>query len=66
MAARRRAQGILFDEAATHKLFTTLAERYKDRDGGYTRIMRTRVRAGDVAQMAYIECSLPANAPCLY
>lgn len=57
IAARRRAQGLLFDERATHKLFTIMAERYKERDGGYTRIMRTRLRGGDVAQMAYIECA---------
>ena len=32
-----------------------MADRYRDREGGYTRILRTRVRGGDVAQMAYIE-----------
>ena len=37
------------------KLFGELAERYKGRDGGYTRILRTRQRTNDAAQMAFIE-----------
>ena len=57
LAARQRAQGFLFDERATHKLFTVMADRYREREGGYTRILRTRLRQGDVAQMAYIECA---------
>ena len=46
---------MLFDESAVHKLFTVMADRYRDREGGYTRILRSRIRQGDVAQMAYIE-----------
>ena len=38
-----------------HKLFGEMAERYQERDGGYTRILRTRTRPNDAAQMAYIE-----------
>lgn len=38
-----------------HKLFGELADRYKERDGGYTRILRTRRRPNDAAQMAFIE-----------
>lgn len=37
------------------KLFTVMAQRYRDREGGYTRILRTRQRLNDAAQMAYIE-----------
>lgn len=38
-----------------HKLFTTLALRYKDREGGYTRVVRTGFREQDAAPMAFIE-----------
>ena len=41
-------------EEELHKLFTAMAERYADREGGYTRVLRTRVRK-DSTQMAYIE-----------
>jgi Ribosomal protein L17 len=40
-----------------HKLFTELAERYKHRQGGYTRVLQTRQRSNDAAQMAFIECA---------
>ncbi|EFN57581.1 hypothetical protein CHLNCDRAFT_17719, partial [Chlorella variabilis] len=53
--ARRRAAAVVNGDAELHKLFTQLAERYRDRDGGYTRILRTDVRQGDAAQMAFIE-----------
>ncbi len=39
---------------AVHKLFTDIALRYTERNGGYTRVIRTRVRPGDKAQMAFI------------
>ena len=41
---------------ATNILFNVLAQRYRDRDGGYTRILRTRKRDNDRAHMAFIEC----------
>jgi large subunit ribosomal protein L17 len=43
------------DTAITEKLFATLAERYSDRDGGYTRVLRAGFRHGDDAPMAIIE-----------
>ena len=45
----------LGDETQLKKLFEVLAERYSDREGGYTRVLRAGVRAGDAVQMAIIE-----------
>lgn len=45
----------LQDKAATKKLITEIAPKYKERKGGYTRIQRTRLRRGDASQMAIIE-----------
>lgn len=42
-------------EREQHKLFTQLAERYRDRQGGYTRIVPLGRRQHDAAQMAFIE-----------
>lgn len=53
--ARRQALSTLKDAKLTDKLFTTLAERYKGRNGGYTRVMRAGFRYGDSAPMAIIE-----------
>jgi len=53
--ARRQALSRLPDEAAVRKLFDVLAERYADRNGGYTRIVRANFRYGDAAPMAFIE-----------
>ena len=53
--ARRRALSVLRDTALVEKLFTTLAERYADRAGGYTRVLRAGFRYGDSAPVGIIE-----------
>ncbi|AEJ38553.1 50S ribosomal protein L17 [Sulfobacillus acidophilus TPY] len=55
LAARRLALAYILDEDVVTKLFTTIAPKYQDRNGGYTRIMRTGFRRGDAAPMAIIE-----------
>lgn len=52
---RRRAFAILRDDAMVAKLFSVLAERYKGRSGGYTRVLKAGFRYGDSAPMAIIE-----------
>lgn len=53
--SRRLAAARLRDEAMVKKLFDTLAARYKDRNGGYTRVMKAGFRYGDSAPRAVIE-----------
>jgi large subunit ribosomal protein L17 len=53
--ARRLAQSEIKQEAAVAKLFGTLGPRYKDRQGGYTRVLKAGFRYGDMAPMAIIE-----------
>ena len=53
--ARRQALSTLRDRALVEKLFSTLAERYADRPGGYTRVLKAGFRYGDSAPMAIIE-----------
>ena len=55
LANRRLAMSRLMDEAQLQKLFDVLAERYKDRNGGYTRIIKAGFRYGDNAARAVIE-----------
>ena len=53
--ARRQALSTLRDRALVEKLFSTLAERYADRPGGYTRVLKAGYRYGDSAPVAIIE-----------
>jgi large subunit ribosomal protein L17 len=55
LAARRQAIAEMRDVAQVKKLFEVIGPRYKDRNGGYTRIMKAGFRHGDSAAMAVIE-----------
>ena len=55
LSNRRLADARLKDDAQLIKLFETLAERYKDRNGGYTRVIKAGIRASDAAPIAIIE-----------
>lgn len=55
VARRRRAFSRLRDKASVGKLFSELGPRYRERPGGYTRILKCGFRAGDNAPMAVVE-----------
>jgi large subunit ribosomal protein L17 len=53
--ARRMARRFLQDETVVKELFDSIVPRYLDRPGGYTRVLKGRIRRGDGAQMAILE-----------
>jgi len=53
--ARRRALRVIRERDVTAKVFGELAERYRNRPGGYTRVLKTRVRVGDAASLSIVE-----------
>jgi|TARA_B100000959_G_scaffold108623_1_gene114491 large subunit ribosomal protein L17 len=55
LSRRRRAFDLLRDKKAVGKLFTEIGPRFKDRPGGYLRILKSGIRNGDTAPMAVIQ-----------
>ena len=55
LSNRRLAHSRMMDDAQEQKLFDVLAERYKGREGGYTRVIKAGIRASDAAPIAIIE-----------
>src|SRR5262245_44616843 len=64
--ARRQALRVVRSRTVAAKLFEELAERYRERPGGYTRVLKLRTRVGDAAPVSMIELvdrtALPAKA----
>jgi large subunit ribosomal protein L17 len=66
--ARRQAASVIRGHAVVSKLFGELAERYEKRPGGYTRVLKSRIRVGDAAPLSIVELvdrkpAGPAPAP---
>ncbi len=63
LPARRRALAFLRSKEVVSKLFSDVAGRFQNRPGGYTRMVKTRRRIGDAAEMVAIELVSRSEAP---
>ena len=63
LSARRQAAAYLLNKKTLTKLFSEIAPRFSDKNGGYTRIIKTRVRQGDGASLAVVELTQLKIAP---
>jgi large subunit ribosomal protein L17 len=61
--AQRQARRVLRGRAVQAKVFGELAERFAGRNGGYTRVLRTRRRHGDAAELSIVSLLEPTAAP---
>ncbi|GMH75157.1 hypothetical protein TL16_g06668, partial [Triparma laevis f. inornata] len=53
--SRRQSMGFIYDKQLVHALFENAPDRYAERNGGYSRVLRTMPRQGDNAAMAILE-----------
>jgi len=60
--ARRRALRVIREKDVAAKVFGELADRFKDRPGGYTRVLKTRTRVGDAAALSIVELVGPIES----